>query len=170
MLPVNLSFYLCTLNQYECANTAIILSLNRHLCKAPHPHTVCGLADSMLHVHVKICKMAAYTTKQNLREEDNLSTRDKWSIPKVSSVWRFYCILRKDFFRVFFSTTFLSSSERLVTQALSVKGVACEIRKWLESQNQCCTVLEVCRYCRLQFCLNITHIPWIFVIQETTCA
>ena len=30
--------------------------------------------------------------KQNLREEDNLSTRDKWPAPKVSSVRRFYCI------------------------------------------------------------------------------
>ena len=30
--------------------------------------------------------------KQNLREEDNLSTRDKWPVPKVSSVRRFYCI------------------------------------------------------------------------------
>ena len=29
--------------------------------------------------------------KQNLREEDNLSTRDKWPVPKVSSVRRFYC-------------------------------------------------------------------------------
>ena len=29
--------------------------------------------------------------KQNLREEDNLSTRDKWLVPKVSSVRRFYC-------------------------------------------------------------------------------
>ena len=30
--------------------------------------------------------------KQNVREEDNLSTRDKWPVPKVSSVRRFYCI------------------------------------------------------------------------------
>ena len=30
--------------------------------------------------------------KQNLREEDNLSIRDKLPIPKVSSVRRFYCI------------------------------------------------------------------------------
>ena len=30
--------------------------------------------------------------KQNLREEDNLSTKDKWPVPKVSSVRRFYCI------------------------------------------------------------------------------
>ena len=29
--------------------------------------------------------------KQNLREEDNLSTRDKWPVPKVSFVRRFYC-------------------------------------------------------------------------------
>ena len=29
--------------------------------------------------------------KQNLREEDNLSTRDKWPVPKVPSVRRFYC-------------------------------------------------------------------------------
>ena len=29
--------------------------------------------------------------KQNLREEDNLSTRDNWPVPKVSSVRRFYC-------------------------------------------------------------------------------
>ena len=29
--------------------------------------------------------------KQNLWEEDNLSTRDKWPVPKVSSVRRFYC-------------------------------------------------------------------------------
>ena len=29
--------------------------------------------------------------KQNLREEDNLSTRDKWPVPKVSSFRRFYC-------------------------------------------------------------------------------
>ena len=27
----------------------------------------------------------------NLQEEDNLSTRDKWPVPKVSSLWRFYC-------------------------------------------------------------------------------
>ena len=32
--------------------------------------------------------------KQNLREEDNLSTRDKSPIPKVSSVQRFYCITK----------------------------------------------------------------------------
>ena len=31
--------------------------------------------------------------KENLREEDNLSTRDNWPIPNVSFVWRFYCIL-----------------------------------------------------------------------------
>ena len=30
--------------------------------------------------------------KQNLREEDNLSTRDKWHVLKVSFVRRFYCI------------------------------------------------------------------------------
>ena len=29
--------------------------------------------------------------KGNLREEDNLSTRDKWHVPNVSFVWRFYC-------------------------------------------------------------------------------
>ena len=29
--------------------------------------------------------------KRNLREEDNLSTRDKCPVPKVSSVRRFYC-------------------------------------------------------------------------------
>ena len=29
----------------------------------------------------------------NLREEDNLSTRDKWPVPKVSSLQRFYCNL-----------------------------------------------------------------------------
>ena len=30
--------------------------------------------------------------KENLREEDNLSTRDNWPVPKVSFVRRFYCI------------------------------------------------------------------------------
>ena len=29
--------------------------------------------------------------KENLREEDNLSTRDNWPVPKVSFVRRFYC-------------------------------------------------------------------------------
>ena len=29
--------------------------------------------------------------QQNLRKEDSLSTRDKLPVPKVSSVWRFYC-------------------------------------------------------------------------------
>ena len=29
--------------------------------------------------------------KENLWEEDSLSTRDKWSVPNVSSVRRFYC-------------------------------------------------------------------------------
>ena len=29
--------------------------------------------------------------KQTPQEEDNLSTRDKWSIPNVSFVRRFYC-------------------------------------------------------------------------------
>ena len=29
--------------------------------------------------------------KENLREEDNLSTRDKWPVPNVSFVRRFYC-------------------------------------------------------------------------------
>ena len=32
--------------------------------------------------------------KQNLQEDDNLSTRDKSPIPKVSSVQRFYCITK----------------------------------------------------------------------------
>ena len=32
--------------------------------------------------------------EENLREEDNLSTRDNWPVPKVSFVWRFYCIAR----------------------------------------------------------------------------
>ena len=38
--------------------------------------------------------------KQNLWEEDNLSTRDKWPVPNVSSVRRFYCtwiLLRRVF-------------------------------------------------------------------------
>ena len=30
---------------------------------------------------------------ENLREEDNLSTRDKWPVPNVSFVRRFYCTL-----------------------------------------------------------------------------
>ena len=29
--------------------------------------------------------------KENLREEDNLSTRDNWPVPSVSFVLRFYC-------------------------------------------------------------------------------
>ena len=29
--------------------------------------------------------------KHNLREEDNFSTRDKWSFPEVSAVGKFYC-------------------------------------------------------------------------------
>ena len=29
--------------------------------------------------------------KENLREEDNLSTRDNWPVPNVSFVRRFYC-------------------------------------------------------------------------------
>ena len=37
-------------------------------------------------------KQFLISLKQNLREEDNLSTRDKWPVPKVSSVRRFYCI------------------------------------------------------------------------------
>ena len=31
--------------------------------------------------------------KENLREEDNLSTRDNWPVPNVSFVRRFYCTL-----------------------------------------------------------------------------
>ena len=31
--------------------------------------------------------------KENLREEDNLSTGDNWPVPNVSFVWRFYCRL-----------------------------------------------------------------------------
>ena len=34
--------------------------------------------------------------KGNLREEDNLSTRDKWPVPNVSFVRRFYCITPQD--------------------------------------------------------------------------
>ena len=30
--------------------------------------------------------------KENLQEEDNLSTRDNWPVPNVSFVRRFYCI------------------------------------------------------------------------------
>ena len=30
--------------------------------------------------------------KGNLREEDNLSTRDKWPVPNVSFVVQFYCM------------------------------------------------------------------------------
>ena len=29
--------------------------------------------------------------KENLREEDNLSTKDNWPVPKVSLLRRFYC-------------------------------------------------------------------------------
>ena len=32
--------------------------------------------------------------KENLREEDNLSTRDNWPAPNVSFVRRFYCIYK----------------------------------------------------------------------------
>ena len=39
-----------------------------------------------------VFKQLLICLKQNLREEDNLSTRDKWPIPKVSFVQRFYCI------------------------------------------------------------------------------
>ena len=38
-----------------------------------------------------VFKQFLIVLKQNLREEDNLSTRDKWPVPKVSSVQRFYC-------------------------------------------------------------------------------
>jgi len=31
--------------------------------------------------------------KINLQEEENLSIRDKWPIPNVSFVLRFYCII-----------------------------------------------------------------------------
>ena len=39
-----------------------------------------------------VFKQFLIVLKQNLREEDNLSTRDKWPVPKMSSVQRFYCI------------------------------------------------------------------------------
>ena len=29
--------------------------------------------------------------KENLQEEDNLSTSEKWPIPNVSFVWKVYC-------------------------------------------------------------------------------
>ena len=38
------------------------------------------------------CVQFLICLKQNLPEEDNLSTRDKWPVPEVSSVQRFYCI------------------------------------------------------------------------------
>ena len=47
-------------------------------------------------IHLKetssVFKQFLIGLKQNLWEEDNLSARDKWPVPKVSSVWRFYCI------------------------------------------------------------------------------
>ena len=39
-----------------------------------------------------VFKQVLIGLKQNLREEDSLSTSDKWPVPKVSSVRRFYCI------------------------------------------------------------------------------
>ena len=45
----------------------------------------------------------------------------------------------REFFRVFLPKTFsILPIERLVLQASSAKGVACEVNELLESQNQCC--------------------------------
>ena len=38
-----------------------------------------------------LCFLVFFRALQNLREEVNLSTRDKSPIPNVSFVWRFYC-------------------------------------------------------------------------------
>ena len=46
--------------------------------------------------------------KQNLREEDNLSTRDKWPVPKVSSVRRFYYTINDSALHYIFHTQILS--------------------------------------------------------------
>ena len=43
------------------------------------------------YIIIKDLKCDFCILKQNLREEDNLSTRDKWLVLKVLSVWRFYC-------------------------------------------------------------------------------
>ena len=54
-------------------------------------------SNTCIIIHLKdlsvifVFKQILIGLKQNLREEDNLSTRDKWPVPKVSFVRRFYC-------------------------------------------------------------------------------
>ena len=52
-------------------------------------------AECIIIIHLKVIfifKKFPIGLKENLREEDNLSTRDNWPVPKVSFVRWFYCI------------------------------------------------------------------------------
>ena len=44
-----------------------------------------------------IFKKVPIGLKENLREEDNFSTRDNWPVPNVSFAQRFYCIILSSF-------------------------------------------------------------------------
>ena len=120
----------------------------------------------MIHLNEFKCYFCLYKQfliglKQNLREEDNLSTRDKWSVPKVSSVRRFYCS--------FFSLSCVRMSIH-VTIVLTVSDITCAMNMYWTmfyyaycrlSQPYMCETTDYTAYAILKLCKRSRNVLYI---------
>ena len=91
---VTIIYYICNIPSfYIFYASSVALNIEETIKLKQNMHqNILNDTFKRLQVLFFVFKQFLIGLKQNLREEDNLSTRDKWPIPKVSSVRRFYCI------------------------------------------------------------------------------